>query len=199
MVDNEPMKPVIDPFKALDEDAPVLRTDKEGKTDNHIWNWSVGDKESTDKLLNSADVTVKEQMHIPRIHVASIETCGCVADYNKVENHLTMYMTTQAPHAIRTVIALVAGPVKWVEDRSENLQADSFARDYHITAEMAATKEGKIQGILSSYWQITDILMQLQILLNSHRVYSLSVQDLMTMELLISKPMLYIPTNLQEG
>ena len=189
MVDYEPMKPVIDPFKALDEDAPVLRTDKEGKTDNHIWNWSVGDKEATDKLFDSADVTVKEQMHIPRIHVASIETCGCVADYNKVENHLTMYMTTQAPHAIRTVIALVAGhvglteekvrvispdigggfggkvpvypgyviaiavsflvgkPVKWVEDRSENLQADSFARDYHITAEMAATKEGKIQGI----------------------------------------------------
>ncbi|MEL6922500.1 MAG: aerobic carbon-monoxide dehydrogenase large subunit [Bacteroidota bacterium] len=186
MVDYEPMKPVIDPFKALEADAPVLRTDKEGKTDNHIWHWEAGDKEKTAKVFEEADVTVKEQMHIPRIHVSSIETCGCVADYDKVENHLTMYMTTQAPHAIRTVIALVAGhvglteekvrvispdigggfggkvpvypgyviaiavsflvgkPVKWVEDRSENLQADSFARDYHITAEMAATKEGKI-------------------------------------------------------
>ena len=185
-VEYEVMKPVIDPFKALDADAPVLRPDKEGKTDNHIWNWKVGDKEATDKVFDSAEVVVKEQMHIPRIHVASIETCGCVADYDKVSNHLTMYMTTQAPHAIRTVIALVAGhvglteekvrvispdigggfggkvpvypgyviaiaasfligkPVKWIEDRSENLQADSFARDYHITAEMAGTKEGKI-------------------------------------------------------
>ena len=185
-VEYEVMKPVIDPFKALEEDAPVLRTDKEGKTDNHIWNWKVGDKEATDKAFESAEVVVKEQMHIPRIHVASIETCGCVADYDKVQNHLTMYMTTQAPHAIRTVIALVAGhvglteekvrvispdigggfggkvpvypgyviaiaasfligkPVKWIEDRSENLQADSFARDYHITAEMAGTKDGKI-------------------------------------------------------
>ncbi len=97
-------------------------------------------------------------------------------------------MTSQAPHAIRTVLALVAGgaglpiyeqnirvkthdigggfggkvpvypgyvlavaasfltgkPVKWIEDRSENLQADSFARDYHIHAELGATKEGKI-------------------------------------------------------
>ncbi|MEM6630337.1 MAG: aerobic carbon-monoxide dehydrogenase large subunit [Bacteroidota bacterium] len=187
-VEYETMKPVIDPFKSLDPDAPVLRIDKEGKTDNHIWNWKVGDKEATDQVFENADVVVKEQMHIPRIHVASIETCGCVANYDKVDNHLTMYMTTQAPHAIRTVIALVAGhvglteekvrvispdigggfggkvpvypgyviaiaasfligkPVKWIEDRSENLQADSFARDYHITAEMAGTKDGKIQA-----------------------------------------------------
>ncbi|ARA91939.1 carbon-monoxide dehydrogenase large subunit [Rhodothermaceae bacterium RA] len=185
-VEYEPMKPVVDPYKALEPDAPVLRTDKEGKTDNHIWHWEVGDREKTEAVFRSADVVVKEHMHIPRIHVVSIETCGCVADYDKVNNHLTMYMTTQAPHAIRTVIALVAGhlglteekirvispdigggfggkvpvypgyviaiavsfltgkPVKWIEDRSENLQADSFARDYHITAEMAATREGKI-------------------------------------------------------
>jgi aerobic carbon-monoxide dehydrogenase large subunit len=166
-----------------------LRPDKAGKTNNHIWSWNAGDKEATDKAFSVADVVVKEQMHIPRIHVASIETCGCVADYDKLNNHLTMYMTTQAPHAIRTIIALVAGhvglteekirvispdigggfggkvpvypgyviaiavsflvgkPIKWIEDRSENLQADSFARDYHITAEMAATKAGKIQAI----------------------------------------------------
>jgi carbon-monoxide dehydrogenase large subunit len=37
--------------------------------------------------------------------------------------------------------------VKWIEDRSENLQADSFARDYHMDVEMAATKEGKMQGL----------------------------------------------------
>jgi carbon-monoxide dehydrogenase large subunit len=41
---------------------------------------------------------------------------------------------------------LIGKPVKWIEDRSENLQADSFARDYHITAEMAGTKDGKIQA-----------------------------------------------------
>lgn len=185
-VEYEKMKPLIDAKKSLNESAPVLRTDKAGKTDNHIWHWEVGDKEKTNQVFNNADIVVNQDMYIPRIHVASIETCGCVADYHKVDNHLTMYMTTQAPHAIRTVIALVAGhvglteekvrvispdigggfggkvpvypgyviaiavsflvgkPVKWIEDRSENLQADSFARDYHIQAEMAGTKEGKI-------------------------------------------------------
>ncbi len=185
MVEYETMKPVIDPFKALDDDAPLLRPDKEGQKNNQAWHWEVGDKEATEKVFNEAEVVVKEQMHIPRIHVASIETCGCVANYNKIDNHLTMYMTTQAPHAIRTVFALVAGhvglteekirvispdigggfggkvpvfpgyviaiaasfligkPVKWIEDRSDNL-TNSFARDYHITAEMAGTKDGKI-------------------------------------------------------
>jgi aerobic carbon-monoxide dehydrogenase large subunit len=188
-VEYEPLKPVIDAQKALDKTAAVLRTDKKGKTDNHIWHWEAGDRQATDKVFSNAEVVVKENIYLPRIHVASIETCGCVADYDKIENKLTMYMTTQAPHAIRTVVALVAGhvglteekirvvspdigggfggkvpvypgyviaiavsflvgkPVKWIEDRMENLQADSFARDYNMTCELAATKAGRIQGL----------------------------------------------------
>ena len=187
-VEYEQMKPVIDPHKALDPDAPVLRTDKEGQTDNLIYHWQQGDREKTNEVFNNAEVVVKEDIYLPRIHVASMETCGCVASFDKVTGKLTMYMTTQAPHAIRTVIALVAGhvglseekirvispdlgggfggkvpiypgyviaiavsfllgkPVKWIEDRSENLQADSFARDYHMSCELAATKDGKIQA-----------------------------------------------------
>src|SRR5689334_18741722 len=185
-VDYDPLPVVIDPKKALDPGAPVLRTDKKDKKDNHIWHWETGDRAGTDKAFKEADVVVAEDIYIPRIHVASIETCGCVADFDRVNGKLTVYMTTQAPHAIRTVIALVAGhvglseekirivspdigggfggkvpvypgyviataasvvigkPVKWVEDRMENLQADSFARDYHITAELAAKKDGTI-------------------------------------------------------
>ena len=46
------------------------------------------------------------------------------------------------------VASIVTGkPVKWVEDRIENLTSTSFARDYHMTAEIAATKEGKVTGL----------------------------------------------------
>ena len=41
-VDYEPLPVVIDPFKALEPGAPVLRTDKPGKKDNHIFHWEVG-------------------------------------------------------------------------------------------------------------------------------------------------------------
>ncbi|SNZ20313.1 aerobic carbon-monoxide dehydrogenase large subunit [Cohaesibacter gelatinilyticus] len=40
-------------------------------------------------------------------------------------------------------------PVKWIEDRMENLSTTAFARDYHIEAELAATKDGKILGMRS--------------------------------------------------
>ena len=188
-VEYEELPVVVDPFKALLPDAPVLRTDKPGKTDNHIFHWEVGDAAVTDKAFAEADVVVKQDIYIPRIHVASIETCGCVASFEKTEGKLTVWMTTQAPHAIRTVFALVAGhvglseekiriispdigggfggkvpvypgyviavaatvligkPVKWIEDRMENLQADSFARDYHTTAELASTKDGKLTAL----------------------------------------------------
>jgi carbon-monoxide dehydrogenase large subunit len=188
-VDYDPLPVVVDPFKALEPDAPVLRTDKKDQKDNHIFHWEVGDEKATAKALREADVVVKQDLYIPRIHVASIETCGCVADFDRVTGKLTVYMTTQAPHAIRTVFALVAGhvglseekirivspdigggfggkvpvypgyviavaasvvlgkPVKWVEDRMENLQADSFARDYHITAELGAKKDGTMTAL----------------------------------------------------
>jgi aerobic carbon-monoxide dehydrogenase large subunit len=43
------------------------------------------------------------------------------------------------------VASIVLGvPVKWVEDRMENLIATAFARDYHMTGEIAATKDGRI-------------------------------------------------------
>ena len=38
-------------------------------------------------------------------------------------------------------------PVKWVEDRSENLMSTTFARDFHMHGEIAATKDGKILGL----------------------------------------------------
>src|SRR5213083_214181 len=187
-VDYEPLPVVVDPIKALQPGATLVREDREQK-DNHIWHWEVGDKAGTDKAFKDAEVVVKQDIYIPRIHVSSIETCGMVASFDKINGKLTVWMTTQAPHAIRTVIALVAGhlglseerirvispdigggfggkvpvypgyvlavaasfligkPVKWIEDRSENLQADSFARDYHIHAEMGATKAGKITSL----------------------------------------------------
>ncbi len=188
-VDYEPLPVLVDPWKAIEPGAMVLRTDKPGKTDNRIFHWEAGDRAQTDKAFKDAAAVVKERIYIPRIHVASIETCGCVASFDKTEGKLTVWMTTQAPHAIRTVFALVAGhvglseekiriispdigggfggkvpvypgyviavaasvvigkPVKWIEDRMENLQADSFARDYHIDAELAADKDGKITAL----------------------------------------------------
>jgi aerobic carbon-monoxide dehydrogenase large subunit len=186
-VDYEPLPVIVDPHKALEPGAFVLRPDRgPDKQTNRVWHWESGDAAKADAAMAAAEVRISEDIYIPRIHVASIETCGCVADWDATRGQLTLHMTSQAPHAIRTVLALVSGlpeqnirvkthdigggfggkvpvypgyvlavvasltvgkPVKWIEDRSENLQADSFARDYHIHAEMSATKAGKITGL----------------------------------------------------
>jgi len=185
-VEYEPLPPVIDARRALDADAPVIRDDKENQTDNHIFDWSAGDKARTDEVFANADVVVAQDMLYPRVHPAPLETCGTVADMDPITGKLTVWSTTQAPHAHRTLYAMVAGipehkiriispdigggfgnkvgiypgyvcavvgsivtgkPVKWMEDRSENLMSTSFARDYHMRGEIASTKDGKILGV----------------------------------------------------
>ncbi|MBA3388508.1 MAG: carbon-monoxide dehydrogenase large subunit [Rubrobacter sp.] len=188
-VDYEPLGVIVDSRKALDEDAPIIRDDKEGKEDNRIFSWDAGDKEATQKAFEGAEVTVSQDMYYPRCHPAPMETCGMVADYDVSTGKMTMYMTSQAPHAHRTLFAMVSGlpehqiriispdigggfgnkvpiypgyvcaavasliigrPVKWMESRSDNLMSTSFARDYHMTGEIAATKDGEILGVRST-------------------------------------------------
>ena len=38
-------------------------------------------------------------------------------------------------------------PVKWVEDRSENLMSTGFARDYVMKGRIAATADGRLLGL----------------------------------------------------
>lgn len=46
------------------------------------------------------------------------------------------------------VASIVTGkPVKWVEDRMENLMSTAFARDYWMKGRISATKDGKITGL----------------------------------------------------
>ena len=108
-VEYEPLPVVADAKQALAPGAPVIRDDKEGKTDNHIFDWSAGDKEKTDRIFEESEVVVAEDILYPRVHPSPLETCGAVADFDKVSGKLTIYSTTQAPHAHRTVYALVAG------------------------------------------------------------------------------------------
>jgi len=194
-VEYEALPVLVNPFKSMDDDAPVLREDLAGKTSgahgqrkhhNHIFEWTVGDKQATDEAFNKAEVTIKELIPYHRTHPCPLETCQCLASFDKIKGELTLYGTFQAPHVIRTVASLLSKipehkihviapdigggfgnkvgaysgyicaivasivtgvPVKWVEDRIENLSTTSFARDYHMTIEIAATKEGRVTAL----------------------------------------------------
>jgi carbon-monoxide dehydrogenase large subunit len=185
-VEYEPLGVVIDARRALDPGAPVIRDDHAGRVDNHIFDWEAGDAAATEAAFARADVVVEQQMRFPRSHPAPMETCGAVADFDRVAGKLTLWCTTQAPHAHRTVYSLITGlpehrirvispdvgggfgnkvpvypgyvcalagamltgrPVKWMEDRSENLMSTGFARDFEMRGRIAATREGRILAV----------------------------------------------------
>jgi carbon-monoxide dehydrogenase large subunit len=186
-VEYDILDPVVDARTALSPDAPVIRDDLDGKTDNHCFDWETGDEAATEAVFAKADVVVKQDIVYPRVHPAPMETCGCVADFERVDGKLTLWCTSQAPHAHRTVYALVAGlpehkiriiapdigggfgnkvpiypgyvcsivaslvtgkPVKWMEDRSENLTSTGFARD-------ASGRSEVCRGIRVGRWTST--------------------------------------------
>ena len=194
-VEYEDLPALVDPNQSMTAAAPVLRDDLQGKNSgahgprkhhNHIFTWEVGDAAGTARAISGAPVVAAERIVYQRVHPCPLETCGCVASMDKVNGHLTVWGTFQAPHAVRTVASLISGipehkirivspdigggfgnkvgvypgyicsivasivlgvPVKWVEDRMENLQATAFARDYHMTGEIAATQEGRITAL----------------------------------------------------
>jgi len=185
-VEYERLEPVVDATRALDPGAPLVRDDLTGKADNRCFDWETGDADATAAAFARADVVVTQDMTYPRVHPAPLETCGAVADYDRVAGKLTLWCTSQAPHAHRTLFALLTGlpehkirvvspdvgggfgnkvpiypgyvcaivgslltgrPVKWIEDRTENLVSTAFARDYRMRGEIAATREGRILAI----------------------------------------------------
>ena len=117
-VDYEELPAIVDPKKAMLPDAPVIREDIADKKEvghgprthpNHIFTWEAGDKAAADAVFASAAVTVKEEILNPRVHPCPLETCGCVASFSKATGHLTVYLTSQAPHLVRTVLAMLSG------------------------------------------------------------------------------------------
>ncbi|MHB8254616.1 MAG: aerobic carbon-monoxide dehydrogenase large subunit [Acidiferrobacter sp.] len=116
-VEYEELPVLVDPHKALAPDAPIIREDLIGKEagqgprrhPNHIFSWEVGDKAATDRAFKDAEVVVKQDLLNPRVHPCPLETCGCVASFDKVRGDLTVYMTSQAPHVVRTVVSLLSG------------------------------------------------------------------------------------------
>src|SRR6202522_1915257 len=107
-VEYEELPVLVDPHKALDPTAPILREDREQK-DNHIFHWEVGDRPATDKAFKDAEVQAKVHAIFQRCHPSPLETCGCVADFNPATERLTIYLRSQAPHAHRTLFSIVGG------------------------------------------------------------------------------------------
>jgi carbon-monoxide dehydrogenase large subunit len=102
-VDYEPLPAVADPEKAIAPGAPPVHPEW---PDNFAFTYHQegGD---IDSAFAEAEVVVKQRITSQRLIPTAMETRGVVADWRPGEKTLTLQSSTQIPHLMRTLVALM--------------------------------------------------------------------------------------------
>ncbi len=104
-VDYEPLPAVSDLEKALQPGSPLVHSQWDS---NQCFTFECGTGDM-DKARAEADVIVKQKFIHQRLAPISVETRGVVARYFPGEDELTVWSSTQIPHLLRAMLALVLG------------------------------------------------------------------------------------------
>jgi carbon-monoxide dehydrogenase large subunit len=180
-VDYDEIPSVVDPVKAM-AGPPYVHADLETNVAFTL-PAVFGD---LDAAFKAADRVVKGRIVNQRVAAIPMETRATLAIWDPGAETLTMYVSTQIPHLLRTQLAIMFGlsenrirviapevgggfgaklnvyaedvavafasraldrPVKYVETRSENLQAMTAGRDQIDTVEVAVKNDGTVLGL----------------------------------------------------
>ena len=101
-VEYEQLPAVADVEKAMEDGAPRVHDEFENNV-AFYFPISTGDAE---QAFKGAEVTISQRMVNQRLAPVPMETRGVVASYNKGDETLTVWNSTQAPHILKTIIGL---------------------------------------------------------------------------------------------
>src|ERR1700722_16590819 len=104
-VDWDATKAVADPEKALAEGAPAVHPQW---PDNKAFDYHQEHGE-IDQAFAEADVVVKQRITSQRLIPTAMETRGVVAEWRGADRALNLYTSTQIPHLVRTLVAMMLG------------------------------------------------------------------------------------------
>ena len=104
-VDYEPIPAIVDPERAMDDDAPVIHQDL-GTNLCVTSSRTVGDP---DAAFAQADGTLSVRLVEPRLVPNAMEPRAVTAAYERGTGELTLWLSTQAPHMERRATAGVLG------------------------------------------------------------------------------------------
>ena len=183
VVEIEPSDPLVDFSRSLDAGAPVVHAG----AGSNLWH-AIPPEQPTpelDAILESAPVVLTETFRQHRYATVPMETRGILANWEPLGEQLTVWISTQGPHSVRSFLARalaldesqirvimpdVGGafglkmnpsaeeiatvlasrrlgrPVKWIQDRRENLMADDHAREDLAIVTIAAEEDGTLLG-----------------------------------------------------
>ncbi|MQA66585.1 MAG: molybdopterin-dependent oxidoreductase, partial [Alphaproteobacteria bacterium] len=101
-VDYEPLPSVTRTADAMKSGMPAVWDEC---PNNIAFVHTGGDREKVAAAFAAAAHVVKEDLVINRVVAAAMEPRACVADYNRAEDHYTLYTTTQGAHNYRSGVA----------------------------------------------------------------------------------------------
>ncbi|HEY7589856.1 MAG TPA: xanthine dehydrogenase family protein molybdopterin-binding subunit [Candidatus Limnocylindrales bacterium] len=101
-VDWEPLPAVVDAEAATKPGAPQLH---ENAPNNIVFEWTVGDRDGTEKAFAEAEVVVKQRLVNQRLIPNPIETRGDIGSYNPGTDEYTIWSSSQTPHIQRLLLA----------------------------------------------------------------------------------------------
>src|SRR5947209_7095376 len=181
-VDFEPLSAVIDPEDALAADAHILY-DEFGS--NVAFRSQSGRGDNQNNFENAERVAHLRVVN-QRVAPSSLETRGCMFDFDSKSGQFTAWLSSQAIYGVREMLASFLGlnrdhvhvynaevgggfgsktrfvgeeiaaavlamrygrPVKWIESRSENLQAQTHGRGQINYIEAAYQNDGRLLGL----------------------------------------------------
>jgi carbon-monoxide dehydrogenase large subunit len=119
-VDYESLPVVVSIEDAIKPGAPKLWDEY---PDNQCFAYQAGDKAAVDAAIARAAHVTKHRMVINRITTNSMEPRGCLAEYDRRDDRVTLRCTVQGPHQIRRVLAteVLKIPENHVRVISENV------------------------------------------------------------------------------
>ena len=107
-VDYEQLPPIVNPFEAMKEGAPLVQEQVEQNIQMEF-HLNLGDARLAEQ---QADHILKTRVHTPRLSSNPIETRGVIADYDQRTDQTHVWSATQLPFEVRATIAHCLG---WTE------------------------------------------------------------------------------------
>src|SRR5437016_11333663 len=104
-IEWEVLPAVADPEKALAKGAPAVHPQW---PDNIAFTYHQ-DGGNVDKAFAEAEVVVKQRITSQRLVPMAMETRGVVAEWRAADRQLNLYSSTQIPHLLRTLVAMMLG------------------------------------------------------------------------------------------
>lgn len=104
-VEYDVLPAVVNSELALQDGQPQLHEEAPG---NKCFEWEVAGGDVA-QAASDAEVTIKQRMTNQRLIPNSMEGRAVIADYNPGTNQVTLWTSSQIPHLVKLLIALVTG------------------------------------------------------------------------------------------